>query len=67
MGGKSFGVNGEGKTRTTGVTWECGKCELIGRLGLLRVHFQQSEAKIRVFEQNKLTLVNFGFFRSFFS
>jgi len=55
------------KTRTTGVTWECQKRKLLGvGSGPLKMHFQYSEAKIRVFEQNT-DIVKFWLFGVFFS
>ena len=60
---KSFGVGGEGKNSCTGATCKGQKHKLLGgyrgmssrnilQSGPRRLHFQNSGAKIRVFEQN---------------
>ena len=62
--------------RTHGTTCKCRKLKLLGKSGgippgkilksgYLRVHFQHSGAKIRVFEQNTDSISNFGFFGSY--
>ena len=55
LGGKRFGIGGEGKKLQQTSTCECQRCkflEKISKSGPLRMHFQHSGAKIRVFEQN---------------
>ena len=56
LGGKSFGIGEEGKKLWQRPTCERQSCKFLEKIlksGPLRMHFQHSGAKMRVFEQNR--------------